>query len=463
MTGERTAALAPARAAGAMMPAVELCTKEIARATGGRLVGPDAVVDGAEIDSRRVTGGELFVPVVAERDGHDFVPAALAAGAAAYLTSRPVAEAVADGPAGGEGAPAIQVDDTVVALGALGGAARDRLPDRVVGVTGSVGKTSVKDMLAAALAARFDTTASADSFNNELGVPLTLLGAHDGTEALVVEMGARGPGHVAALCAMARPTVGVVTRVAAVHTETFGSLDEVARAKGELVAALPASGVAVLNAADPRVAAMAGRSPARTVTFGDGGDVLAERVVLDGELRPSFRLVTPWGDADVALAARGRHMVENALAAAAAALACEVPLAGVASALGTAAVSHWRMELRTLPSGARLLNDAYNANPTSMAAALRALVALDGRRHVAVLGLMAELGPTSEAEHRAVGDMARDLGVEVVAVCVPAYGGTLVDDLDGAVAALGDLGPGDVLLLKGSRVAGLERLADRLG
>jgi UDP-N-acetylmuramoyl-tripeptide--D-alanyl-D-alanine ligase len=463
MTGERTAALAPARAAGAMMPAVELCTKEIARATGGRLVGPDAVVDGAEIDSRRVTGGELFVPVVAERDGHDFVPAALAAGAAAYLTSRPVVESVADGPAGGEGAPAIEVDDTVVALGALGGAARDRLPDRVVGVTGSVGKTSVKDMLAAALAARFDTTASADSFNNELGVPLTLLGAHDGTEALVVEMGARGPGHVGALCAMARPTVGVVTRVAAVHTETFGSLDEVARAKGELVAALPASGVAVLNAADPRVAAMAGRSPARTVTFGDGGDVRAERVVLDGELRPSFRLVTPWGDAEVALAARGRHMVENALAAAAAALACEVPLAGVASALGTAAVSHWRMELRTLPSGARLLNDAYNANPTSMAAALRALVALDGRRHVAVLGLMAELGPTSEAEHRAVGDMARDLGVEVVAVCVPAYGGTLVDDLDGVVAALGDLGPGDVLLLKGSRVAGLERLADRLG
>ncbi len=463
MTGERTAALAPARAAGAMMPAVELCTKEIARVTGGRLVGPDAVVDGAEIDSRRVTGGELFVPVVAERDGHDFVPAALAAGAAAYLTSRPVAESVADGPAGGEGAPAIEVDDTVVALGALGGAARDRLPDRVVGVTGSIGKTSVKDMLAAALAARFDTTASADSFNNELGVPLTLLGAHDGTEALVVEMGARGPGHVAALCAMARPTVGVVTRVAAVHTETFGSLDEVARAKGELVAALPASGVAVLNAADPRVAAMARRSTARTVTFGDGGDVRAERVVLDGELRPSFRLVTPWGDADVALAARGRHMVENALAAAAAALACEVPLAGVASALGTAAVSHWRMELRTLPSGARLLNDAYNANPTSMAAALRALVALDGRRRVAVLGLMAELGPTSEAEHRAVGDMARDLGVEVVAVCVPAYGGTLVDDLDGAVAALGDLGPGDVLLLKGSRVAGLERLADRLG
>ncbi len=463
MTGERTAALAPARAAGAMMPAVELCTKEIARVTGGRLVGPDAVVDGAEIDSRRVTGGELFVPVVAERDGHDFVPAALAAGAAAYLTSRPVAESVADGPAGGEGAPAIEVDDTVVALGALGGAARDRLPDRVVGVTGSVGKTSVKDMLAAALAARFDTTASADSFNNELGVPLTLLGAHDGTEALVVEMGARGPGHVAALCAMARPTVGVVTRVAAVHTETFGSLDEVARAKGELVAALPASGVAVLNAADPRVAAMARRTPARTVTFGDGGDVRAERVVLDGELRPSFWLVTPWGDADVALAARGRHMVENALAAAAAALACEVPLAGVASALGTAAVSQWRMELRTLPSGARLLNDAYNANPTSMAAALRALVALDGRRRVAVLGLMAELGPTSEAEHRAVGDMARDLGVEVVAVCVPAYGGTLVDDLDGAVAALGDLGPGDVLLLKGSRVAGLERLADRLG
>ena len=333
---------------------------------------------------------------------------------------------------------------------------------RVVGVTGSVGKTSVKDLLAAALAARWRTTASAGSFNNELGVPLTLLGAPGDTQALVVEMGARGAGHVAELCAVARPAVGVVTRVAAVHTETFGTIDDVATAKSELVAALPASGVAVLNAADPRVAAMARHTAARVVMFGEAGDVRAEDVTLDDELRATFRLASPWGSGIVRLGARGLHMVENALAAAAAALVCDVALDDVAAALGHAGVSRWRMELATLPSGARLLNDAYNANPVSMAAALRALAGLPARRRVAVLGLMAEIGPSSESEHRAVGDLARDLGVEVVALGVPAYGGTPVADLADAVAALGDLGPDDAVLLKGSRVAGLERLVDLL-
>jgi UDP-N-acetylmuramoyl-tripeptide--D-alanyl-D-alanine ligase len=438
---------------------VELRTSEIASATGGRLVGADAVVAGAAIDSRLVTGGELFVPVVAERDGHDFVGAAVAAGAAAYLRSRPVDV----GAPGGAEVPAVEVADTGAALSALGAHARDRLPDRVVGITGSVGKTSVKDLLAAALAARWRTAASPGSFNNELGVPLTLLDAAGDSEAVVVEMGARGVGHVAALCAVARPTVAVVTRVAAVHTETFGTLDDVARAKGELVEALPATGMAVLNAGDPRVAAMAARSAARVVTFGAGGEVAAEDVVLDDDLRPRFRLVSPWGCAAVRLGVRGAHMVDNALAAAAAALVCEVPLAGVAEALAGAGLSRWRMDLVRLGSGAHLLNDAYNANPTSMAAALRALAALPARRRVAVLGVMAELGPSSDAEHRAAGALARELGVEVVAVAAPAYGGTDVADLAGAVAALGPLGEGDAVLLKGSRVAGLERLADMLG
>ncbi len=363
-------------------------------------------------------------------------------------------------------ATSVEVPDTVAALAAVGAHARDRLDatvaGRVVGVTGSVGKTSVKDLLAAALAARWRTVASAGSFNNELGVPLTLLGAGEGTEAAVVEMGARGPGHVAALCALARPSVGVVTRVAAVHTETFGSIEAVAEAKGELVAALPNDGTAVLNAADPRVAAMAARTAAAVVTFGEGGAVRAEGVRIDADLRPAFRLATPWGGADVRLAARGRHMIENALAAAAAALACDVPLDDVAGALATGTVSRWRMELTTSASGARVLNDAYNANPTSMAAALRALAALEARRHVAVLGVMAELGPTSDADHRAVGDLARDLGIEVVAVGAPAYGGLVVADVAAAVAALGPLGPGDAVLLKGSRVAGLERVAAAL-
>ncbi|HET6772111.1 MAG TPA: UDP-N-acetylmuramoyl-tripeptide--D-alanyl-D-alanine ligase [Acidimicrobiales bacterium] len=433
-------------------------TSDVAAATGGRLVGPDVTVAGLAIDSRLVTGGELFVPLVAERDGHDFVAAALDAGAAAYLTARP--------PLDRRSGSAVEVADTSEALAALGRHARGlldaRVDGRVVGVTGSVGKTSVKDLLAAALAARWRTAASAGSFNNELGVPLTLANAPAGTEALVVEMGARGAGHISDLCAIARPTVGVVTRVAAVHTATFGTLEAVAAAKGELVAALPSSGSAVLNAADPLVAAMAGRTSARVVTFGAGGDVRAGKVVLDEDLRPEVHLITPWGDTAVRLAARGAHMVENALAAATAALVCDVPLGDIAGALATADVSRWRMELRTLPAGARLLNDAYNANPTSMAAALRALAALDATRRVAVLGLMAELGAGSDAEHRAVGDLARELGIEVVAVGVPAYGGTLVADLDEAAAALDGLGPGDAVLLKGSRVVGLERLAERL-
>ncbi|HEY7072243.1 MAG TPA: UDP-N-acetylmuramoyl-tripeptide--D-alanyl-D-alanine ligase [Acidimicrobiales bacterium] len=438
---------------------MELRTTEIADATRGRLLGPDLVVRGAAIDSRLVTGGELFVPVVAERDGHDFVPAALAAGAVAYLSARPVGD---DGPPAG--VAAVEVEDTVAALAALGRLARGRVPDRVVGVTGSVGKTSVKDLLAAALGARWSTVASAGSFNNELGVPLTLLAAGEATEALVVEMGARGRGHIAGLCAIARPTVGVVTAVAAAHTAMFGSLDEVAVAKGELIEALDPSGVAVLNADDPRVAAMADRTRARVIRYGSGAaaDVRAEGAGLDDELRPRFRLVSPWGAADVVLAVRGEHMVGNALAAASAALACDVGVEAVAAGLGKAELSHWRMELVRLPSGARVLNDAYNANPASVAAALRALARLDARRRIAVLGLMAELGDTSEAEHRTVADLARDLGIEVIAVDAPAYGGTAVAGLDEAVAALGPLGEGDAVLLKASRVVGLERLVAQL-
>ena len=222
---------------------MELRTAELAAAAGGRLEGPDVVVDGATQDSRAVAQGQLFVPIVAERDGHEFIAAALANGAAAYLTHGPI-----------HGGTAIVVPDTAAALQAAGRLARSHLPERVVGVTGSVGKTSVKDLLAAVLARRWTTAASLRSFNNELGVPLTLLNAPGGTEAVVVEMGARGVGHIAELCAIAAPTVGVVTRVAAVHTEVFGTIDEVARAKAELVEALPASGTAVLNAADERVA-----------------------------------------------------------------------------------------------------------------------------------------------------------------------------------------------------------------
>ncbi|HEX2041615.1 MAG TPA: UDP-N-acetylmuramoyl-tripeptide--D-alanyl-D-alanine ligase [Acidimicrobiales bacterium] len=424
----------------------------VADAVGGARRGPDVDVTGVTVDSRRVGGGELFVPVRAARDGHDFIGAAVDAGAAAYLTERepPAARGTA-----------IVVRDTLAALADLGRAARRRLPDRVVGVTGSAGKTSTKDLLAAALGPAFRTTASERSFNNELGVPLTLANAPDGTEVAVVELGARGPGHIRQLCELARPTIGVVTNVGLAHTEMLGSLEGVAAAKSELVAALPPSGWAVLNADDERVAAMAAATAAQVLTFGvTKGEVRATGLVLDDELRPTFRLVSPWGEAEVRLEARGAHHAANAAAAAAAALAAGAPLEKVVDGLARAGLSPWRMELRRAAGGGVVLNDAYNANPSSTAAALRALAALPASRRVAVLGPMLELGEHSRPEHRRMGDLARDLGVDrLITVGAPDYGGEDVSDLDEAAALVGTVGPGDAVLVKGSRAAGLERLA----
>lgn len=431
-------------------------TAEVAAATGGEASGA-ATVDGATIDSRVDVGGRLFVAVVAERDGHDFVPAAVRGGAAAVLVERPTA---------GSGVPAILVEDTAAALADLGRAARSRLPELVVGVTGSVGKTTVKDLCAGALASSLRTTASERSFNNELGVPLTLANAADDTEVVILEMGARGAGHIRELCSIATPTIGVVTAVAAVHTETFGTIDDVARAKAELVVALPAAGTAVLNADDPRVAAMAGATSARVLRFGSdaAADVVATDIALDEGLRASFTMRTPWGAAPVRLAVRGAHQVGNALAAAGAALAAGVPLEGVAAGLAAPPASPWRMALERARSGLVVLNDAYNANPTSMAAALRSLAALPAARRVAYLGTMAELGPGADEAHAAIARVGADLGIVVVSVAEPAYGEEEVPDVAAAAAhavALG-LGEGDAVLVKGSRVAGLEALASAL-
>ena len=436
-------------------PPVEFTTDEIAAATKGEPVGPAASADGATIDSRAVAGGELFVPLVAERDGHDFVSAAIEAGAAAYLTAR--------GP-DDVSATAICVDDTLVAFSRLGAAARDRLPDAVIGITGSVGKTSVKDLLAAVLGTTFRTEASAKSFNNEIGVPLTLVNAPEGTEVVVVEMGARGIGHIRELCDIARPSAAIVTMVAEVHTSEYANgIDDVARAKGELVESVPIDGFVVLNNSDARVRRMASLTEARVVTYGVSGDVVAQRVELDDRLRPRFRLSSPWGGADVQLGVHGVHQVGNALAATAAALAQGVPVEAVAAGLETAALSPWRMELRHTPSGAVVINDAYNSNPTALEAALHSLAAVDAERHVAVLGLMAELGTHSDERHAEMGELAEELGIEVVTVHCPQYGvGVDVPDLDAAVQAVGRLGPGDAVLVKASRSAGLERVADAI-
>ena len=432
---------------------------ELARDLGGTHRGDDVSITSVSIDSRTGAGGSLFVPVVYERDGHDFIAAAVEGGAVAFLTHRSVPDGV--------DATAIEVADTGAALLQIGALARRRLTDRVVAVTGSVGKSTVKDMTGAVLARRWRTLVSPGNYNNELGLPLTLANADEGAEALMLEMGARGVGHIAQLCEVARPAVGIVTMVAAVHTEVFGSIDGVARGKAELVEALPEDGFAVLNHDDPRVMGMAARTRASVVTFGgDGADVRAQDVVADEQLRARFAFVSPWGRAEVALAAHGMHNVTNALAAAAAGLALGIGPDEVAAGLSEARLSHWRMEMATGANGEVIINDAYNASPVSVDAALRTAAGLPGRRHLAVLGAMAELGPEGPAEHHRMGALAAELGIEVMAVGTDQYGPSPVPDWEAALEALGrlqpPLGEGDVVLVKASRVAGLERLAAAL-
>lgn len=435
---------------------MEFRAADIASAVGGTLSGPDVEVDGASFDSRLTRPGQLFIPIRGERDGHDFIDAARAAGAVATLSSRGRVEGLAT----------IEVDDVEAAFAALGAAARNRLPDRVAGITGSVGKTSTKDLAAALLSRRYVTTANEKSFNNELGVPLTLVNASADSEVAIVEMGARGDGHVADLCAVARPTVAIVTAIELAHSEFMGGLDDIARAKGELVESLPAHGIALLNADNPRVAAMAGRTAARSITFGlANGDVRASNIVIEDDLRVGFHLESEWGSAPVLLGVRGVHHVGNALAAATLALLWGVPMVDVVDGLAEAALSPWRMELHVAPSGARILNDAYNAGPASMEAALRSVAALPTARRHAVLGPMAELGAQSADAHAHVASVAAQLGVRLIAFGTDEYGEIAeakVATIDEAVLALGSLDADDAVLVKGSRVAGLERLATAL-
>ena len=273
-------------------------------------------------------------------------------------------------------------------------------------------------------------------------------------------MGARGVGHIRRLAEVARPDVGVVTSVAMAHVEHFGSLDGVARAKSELVAALPESGVAVLNFDDPHVRRMGAVSACPVLGYAVEADaeVRADGVTLDGELRARFRLHSPWGARDVRLSLHGIQQVPNALAAATAALWCGVPLDGVAAALATVTGSPWRMEVHHVPHGPVLVVDCYNANPASTEAALRSLATLPGERKLALLGLMAELGVETEAQHRRMALLAEELGIEVVGYGTALYGPAEVAGVDKAVELLRTFGPGDALLVKGSRVARLEEV-----
>lgn len=463
---------------------------EVAVAVDGSMVAPDGggtaksetTVDGVAIDSRGIAPGSLFVPLIAERDGHDFIESALKGGAAAFLHSRPVEVASRH-----SSVPRIRVADTGRALEAIGRLGRSRLHGPVIGITGSVGKTSVKDLTCAACTTPDGPTpwASRRSFNNEIGVPLTLANGPDDSGVVIVEMGARGVGHIRHLCDMARPTIGIVTAVALVHSELFGSIEAVARCKGELVEALPSDGVAVLNADNPWVASMAGRTQARVMTFGLGPgvtvsgvtgvevspplDVAVVELKMGPDLRPSMTLEASVDEGLVrrhatTLPVRGAHMAVNAAAAVAAAMAAGVDFEQAVDSLASVELSPWRMEVTTAASGAIVINDAYNANPTSMRAALAALSDTGAGRLVAVVGEMAELGEEREAEHRAVADAAAAAGTTVIAVSAPEYGPSAhhVDTMEQAHHAIGSLSADTAVLVKGSRVAGLERLARTL-
>ena len=433
---------------------------EIALAAGGHLHGPDGIIRGLTIDSRSVQMDEMFVALRGERDGHDYVAAARTAGASTALVERET---------GNDGE--IVVDNTESALRAIGKHARTRIAGPVVGVTGSAGKTSTKDLLAGIFRIAGPTTASVKSFNNEIGVPLTLCNGPDNSAFAVIEMGARGVHHIAVLCEIARPTIGVITNIGTAHRELFHSTELTAQAKGELLESLPSSGAAVLNADDPMIDFLRSLSSAPVLTFSAAGllgaNVIARSVVLDGNLRPSFQLDSDWGAIDIALSVRGRHQVPNALGAAAAALAAGLSLEIVAEGLRTMDVSPWRMEMSTLESGAMVCNDAYNANPSAMMVALNALAELPAQRRIAVLGTMAELGDDAEALHREVMSEANRLGIDtVVSVQEPRYlGSTITNDYAASVEWLMTheaTGPGTAILVKGSRVAGLERVVTLL-
>jgi UDP-N-acetylmuramoyl-tripeptide--D-alanyl-D-alanine ligase len=426
-------------------------TQELAQVTGGEAFGDPATIDGATQDSRAVAPGQLFVPLVAERDGHDFIPGALERGATAHLT--------AQAPSQGSG---VRVADTMDALRSIGAAARDRIPGPVIGITGSVGKTSTKDLLASVLRRHWSTHASEKSFNNEIGVPLTLCNTPNDAHATVIEMGARGIGHIAELCEIARPTIGVVTTVAAAHTGEFGSVEAIAQAKGELVEVLSPDGLAVLNADVPLALGMRDRTSAEVLTFGRSveADVRVVDVRLDAELRATIDLSSRWGDLTVSPSTRGAHLAANAAAAAATALWLGVPVADIQAGLADAPLSPWRMELGRSPSGALVINDAYNANPTSMRGALDSLAALpDGGRRIAIVGYMGELGDDERTDHEQIAQHADTNGIEVIAVGTNLYG---IPPTEDPVAATGALTANDAVLIKASRSAGLESLATKL-
>jgi UDP-N-acetylmuramoyl-tripeptide--D-alanyl-D-alanine ligase len=417
---------------------IPLSVEEVGRLAPGDLQARGDRVTGVEIDSRHVGPGDLFVAL---GRGREFVDEALGRGAAATLVP----------------------EDPFAALASLAAAVRERSRARVVGVTGSVGKTSTKDILAALCRPHAATVAAEAGFNNEIGLPLTLLRIEPDTDVVVAEMGMRGLGQIAELCRIARPDVGVITGIGPVHLELLGTVERVAQAKAELVAALPAGGTAVVPVDAPELEPHLQRDDVDFVRFGDGGDV---RLV---SFDPPLLVAEVRGTAvELEVPFTGEHHAVNTLAALGAYAALGLPLERAGEGSTAIAFSRLRGEELELPGGALLINDAWNANPVSMRAALAYLVRrAEGRRAIAVLGEMAELGPDAARYHADVGEAARELGVDVLVAVggelAARYGGTPVPTAKEAAVLLRDLlEPGDVVLVKASRVHRLETVAEAL-
>jgi UDP-N-acetylmuramoyl-tripeptide--D-alanyl-D-alanine ligase len=429
----------------------------------------------ASLDSRQVAGGELFFALPGGRvDGHDFVADALARGAAAAVVEREVAL-----PAGTTGA-VVQVPKVYDALHALTRAVRREIPERLVGITGSAGKTTTKELLALLLARRFRVAKNPGNLNNLLGFPLGLLGTPPATEWLVAEMGMSAPGELAEISRLARPDVALFTNVRPVHLEGLGSLEAIAAAKAELLDGLAADGLVVANADDPHVRWIAARHRGRVVWYSAAGAAEAEYRLQDVTARAGlpgtrFRLVTPEGVSEVELPLHGAYNAENFLAAAAAAHALGVPLAELAAAAVAAAPVGGRGAVQPLASGATLVDDSYNSNPVALRKALESARALGGERHWAVLGDMLELGPQAPAFHREEGEAAARLGfspvVGVGELCQQLVAGAAAGGAETAWFADAEaagpwaaaaLRPGDVVLVKGSRGVHLERVVAAL-
>ena len=463
---------------------MRLTLQKLLDATGGCLVRgeADTLIESFSNDSRSIARGGCFVAIRAERDGHDFIDDAAQRGAVVALTDRAIDDAV------GKGLAVVLVDSSVAALAHVARRVRDEILQdaSVVGITGSTGKTSTKDLCVAAMR-DLRLHANSQSFNNEIGLPLTMLDAACDTDVLILEMGARFRGNIRELCEIARPAIGVITNIGLAHAEHLGGVAGVAATKGELLESLPLDGFAIIPSGEfsKQLSARTQSEKIRVGTdLAERPDVLVRVLALDDQLRPTVGVDSPWGSVEMKVGLRGAHQATNGAMALIVALRCGVEIEAAAAGIATATGSNWRMEISKLDDNITMINDAYNANPTSMRAAIEALASAPCRgRRIAILGAMREIGAASEHEHRKLGALLVDADIDTL-ICVgdegqwiamgaenrnDSVGGTALDTVE-AVKNAAEAGesavrivrPGDTVLLKASRAIGLESVARRL-